>query len=52
MKVQVVGCSHHNSSVEMRERLAFSPERARDAVSQLRTLYPDTETVEIGRAHV
>jgi glutamyl-tRNA reductase len=45
MKVQVVGCSHHNSSVEMRERLAFSPEKARDAVSRLRTLYPDTETV-------
>lgn len=45
MKLQVVGCSHHNASVEMRERLAFSPEQARDALSQLRQLYPETETV-------
>ncbi|MCA9146485.1 MAG: glutamyl-tRNA reductase [Planctomycetaceae bacterium] len=45
MKLQVVGCSHHNASVEMRERLAFSPEQARDALSRLRQLYPDTETV-------
>ena len=45
MKLQVVGCSHHNASVEMRERLAFSPDQARDALSQLRHLYPETETV-------
>ncbi|MBC8352112.1 MAG: glutamyl-tRNA reductase [Planctomycetes bacterium] len=45
MKLQVVGCSHHNASVEMRERLAFSPEQARDALSRLRHLYPGTETV-------
>jgi len=45
MKLQVVGCSHHNASVEMRERLAFSPEQARDALSRLRQLYPETETV-------
>ena len=45
MKLQVVGCSHHNASVEMRERLAFSPEQAHDALSRLRKLYPDTETV-------
>lgn len=45
MKLQVVGCSHHNASVEMRERLAFSPEQAHDALSRLRLLYPGTETV-------
>ncbi|MEO8497576.1 MAG: glutamyl-tRNA reductase [Planctomycetota bacterium] len=45
MKLQVVGCSHHNASVEMRERLAFSPEQARDALSRLRQLYPGTEAV-------
>ena len=43
MKLQMVGCSHHRSSVEVRERIAFSPDQARIAlvraartVSQLR----------------
>jgi glutamyl-tRNA reductase len=45
MKLQVVGCSHHNASVEVRERLAFSPEQTRDAISQLRSRYPEMETV-------
>src|SRR5262245_38216735 len=45
MKLQVVGCSHHTSSVEARERLAFSPEQARRALAQLRTEYPDCEAV-------
>ena len=26
MKLQMLGCSHHNSTVEVRERLAFSPD--------------------------
>jgi glutamyl-tRNA reductase len=45
MKLQVIGCSHHNSSVETRERLAFSPDQARAAMQQLRSLFPDCETV-------
>lgn len=45
MKLQVVGCSHHNASVNLRERIAFSPDQARIAVEQLRRLYPETETV-------
>ena len=45
MKLQVVGCSHHNASVRIRERIAFSPDQARVAVEQLKQLYPDTETV-------
>jgi glutamyl-tRNA reductase len=45
MKLQVVGCSHHNASVETRERLAFNPEQVRDALSRLRQLYPETEAV-------
>ncbi len=45
MKLHVVGCSHHNASVEMRERLAFSPDQARDALARLRVLFPGTETV-------
>jgi glutamyl-tRNA reductase len=45
MKLQVVGCSHHTSSVQVRERLAFSPEQSQDALARLRTRYPDTEAV-------
>ena len=45
MKLQVVGCSHHNSSVELRERLAFSPQQTRDALVQLRHRFPKAEAV-------
>ena len=31
MKLQLVGCSHHGSSVEVRERLAFTPAQTVDA---------------------
>ena len=45
MKLQVIGCSHHTSSVETRERLAFSPEQTRVALQKLRMLFPECETV-------
>lgn len=45
MKLQVIGCSHHTASVELRERLAFSPEQARSAMAMLRAEYPECETV-------
>ena len=45
MKLQVVGCSHHTASVELRERLAFSSAQTTDALNRLRTRYPETETV-------
>lgn len=45
MKLQMLGCSHHNSTVEVRERLAFSPEQARRALAELRERYPDAEAV-------
>jgi glutamyl-tRNA reductase len=45
MILQVVGCSHQDSSLAARERLAFSPEQAREALSRLRSRYPDTEAV-------
>jgi glutamyl-tRNA reductase len=45
MKLQVIGCSHHTSPVEVRERLAFSPEQTRVALAQLRQRYPECETV-------
>ena len=45
MKLQMVGCSHHNSTVEVRERIAFSPDQARSALARLRERFPDSEAV-------
>ena len=45
MRLQVVGCSHHNSSIELRERLAFNPQQTRDALGQLRQRFPQAEAV-------
>jgi glutamyl-tRNA reductase len=41
----MVGCSHHSSGVAVREKLAFSRDQAREALSQLRVRYPDSEAV-------
>jgi glutamyl-tRNA reductase len=45
MKVQVVGCSHQNTPVAVRERLAFGNEQTRAALEQLREQFPDVEVV-------
>lgn len=45
MKLQMVGCSHHSSSVAIRERLAFNADQTRQALSALRERYPDLEAV-------
>src|SRR5688500_14594498 len=45
MKLQMVGLSHHTAPVEIRERLAFSVDQARLALSRLRQRYPETEAV-------
>lgn len=45
MKVQMLGCSHHHSSVAVRERLAFSPEQACQALETFRQRFPDAEAV-------
>ncbi len=45
MLVQVVGCSHHGTSIELRERLAFSPEQTRAALDQWRRVFPGVEAV-------
>lgn len=47
MKLQMVGCSHHNAPVEVRERLAFSPAQILAALSQLRERFPGAEAVLI-----
>lgn len=45
MKLQVVGCSHRNSSLATRERLAFSPSQAGEALDDLHSRFPDSEAV-------
>jgi glutamyl-tRNA reductase len=45
MKLLITGCSHHNAPVEIRERLAFSDTRAREALDQLRLRFPRAESV-------
>lgn len=45
MKLQMVGCSHHNASLEVRERLAFSPDQAATALGKWRQSFPTTEAV-------
>ncbi|MCE9545723.1 MAG: glutamyl-tRNA reductase [Planctomycetia bacterium] len=45
MRLQLVGCSHHTTSLALRERLAFSPEQARQALSALRQRFPAVEAV-------
>ena len=45
MKLHMIGCSHHNTSVQLRERIAFSPEQARSALDRLRASFPSSEAV-------
>src|SRR5258706_4966841 len=45
MKLQMVGCSHHTASVEVREKLAFSREQAVEALTRFRSRYPQAEAV-------
>ena len=45
MKLQMIGCSHHTASVEMRERLAFSKEQAAEALKSFRSRFPQAEAV-------
>ncbi len=45
MKLQMVGCSHHNSSLQVRERLAFNSDQARQALAKLHERFPESEAV-------
>ena len=45
MKLQMVGCSHHNAALEIRERLAFNPEQTAAALGLWRKAFPTTEAV-------
>ena len=45
MKLQMVGCSHHTTTVEVREQLAFSPDQCRDALKAWHQRHPESEAV-------
>ena len=45
MILQVVGCSHHLSSVVVRERLAFNSQQASDFLKNFYEAYPQSEVV-------
>lgn len=45
MKLQLVGCSHRSSSLDIRERLVFTPGQATEALAALHTTYPSVEAV-------
>ena len=47
MNIQVIGCSHRNTPISVRERLAFSPEQNRDALDAMRRRFPASEAVLI-----
>jgi glutamyl-tRNA reductase len=45
MNFQLVGCSHQNASIELRERLAFNPTQAARALDLWRERFPAAEAV-------
>lgn len=45
MNVQVLGCSHHDTPLALRERLAFSSEQAMSALHCFRREFPTAESV-------
>ncbi len=45
MKFQLVGCSHHHTPVEIREKLAFSNEQIRSTLRDFRDAFPKSEAV-------
>jgi glutamyl-tRNA reductase len=45
MKLRMLGCSHQHASIELLERLAFSPDQLRAALAAFREQFPQTEAV-------
>ncbi len=42
---RMVGCSHHRTPIEIREKLAFSPEQVRQALGVFAGRFPESESV-------
>jgi glutamyl-tRNA reductase len=45
MKLQMIGCSHHDAAVEFRERVAFSGDALAEALCRFRQRFPTCELV-------
>ena len=45
MKLHMIGCSHHQTPLHLRQRLAFSPEQTRQALGSLKSHCPGIEAV-------
>jgi glutamyl-tRNA reductase len=45
MIMHMIGCSHHQTPLHLRQRLAFSPEQANSALGSLKRRFPNVETV-------
>ena len=45
MKLVLVGCSHHRTPLQIRERLSFSPHQVEQAITRLGERYPQAEFV-------
>lgn len=45
MKLQMIGCSHHDAAVEFRERVAFSGDQVGSALDEFRRRFPKGELV-------
>ncbi len=47
MKLQMIGCSHHDAAVEFRERVSFTAEQVSETLSAFRKRFPKGELVLI-----
>tara|TARA_R110002049_G_scaffold4601_4_gene31908 strand:+ start:151969 stop:153249 length:1281 start_codon:yes stop_codon:yes gene_type:complete len=45
MKLQMIGCSHHDTAVEFRERLSFTADQVSETLSAFRAEFPSAELV-------
>lgn len=45
MKVRMIGCSHHTTPIEVRERIAFSTDQYKPALAAFRDTFPESESV-------
>ncbi|TWT92684.1 glutamyl-tRNA reductase [Stieleria varia] len=45
MKLQMIGCSHHDAAVEFRERVSFNADQISGALSRFRERFPNGELV-------
>jgi glutamyl-tRNA reductase len=51
LRLAMIGCSHRHSSLSVRERLAFTPEQAVDALAAWCVTHPETEAVLLSTCH-